>query len=364
MPLAKKRNKPASIYFIVPAPLAISPGQRFRFEQYLSLLKENNIHFRISSFYSMSAWETLYTRGNKLRKIFSVFSGIFSRWLDLFRSARYSYIYLYREAVPLGPPVIEWMMAKVFRKKIIYDFDDAIWIPVTSEFNKGVLKLKYPGKVAKICRWSYKISVGNQFLEQFARQNNSNVFVIPTVVNTEIVYNKQQDQLTSVPAIGWTGSFSTLKYLDIILPVLKRLQDKYAFTLVVIADKDPHLALKNYRFIQWNREREVDDLMNFHIGLMPLYDDDISKGKCGFKAVQYMSLGIPAVVSPVGVNADLVEDGVNGFLCVTDNDWERRLEELLLDPSLRTRLGLAGKQKIKEKYSAKVASKMFLDLFE
>jgi hypothetical protein len=205
MPLAKKRSKPASIYFIVPAPLAISPGQRFRFEQYLSLLKENNIHFRISSFYSMSAWKTLYTRGNKLRKIFSVFSGIFSRWLDLFRSARYSYIYLYREAVPLGPPVIEWMMAKVFRKKIIYDFDDAIWIPVTSEFNKGVLKFKYPGKVTKICRWSYKISVGNQFLEQFARQNNSNVFVIPTVVNTEIVYNKQQDQLTSVPAIGWTG---------------------------------------------------------------------------------------------------------------------------------------------------------------
>jgi glycosyltransferase involved in cell wall biosynthesis len=363
MPLAKKRIKEASIYFIVPAPLGISPGQRFRFEQYLSILKERNFHFRISNFYSLAAWKTLYTQGNKLRKIFFVFFGIFLRWLDLFRASRYTYIYIYREAAPLGPPFFEWIIAKIFRKKIIYDFDDAIWIPFTSEFNKGISKFKYSGKVSKICKWSYKISVGNQFLERFARQYNSSVFLIPTVVNTEKVYNKQQTQQTLAPAIGWTGSFSTLKYLDIVLPVLQKLQDKYEFTFVVIADKNPELALKSYRFIQWNRETEVDDLLNFHIGLMPLYDDAISKGKCGFKAIQYMSLGIPAVVSPVGVNTDIVEDNVNGFLCIMDDDWHRRLEEMLLDPSLRTRLGLSAKKKIKEKYSVLATTQMVLDLF-
>jgi glycosyltransferase involved in cell wall biosynthesis len=363
MPLDKKNIKYISVYFIVPAPPGISPGQRFRFEHYLSILEENNIHFRISHFYTLKAWKTLYTHGNKFRKVFSVFAGFFTRFMDLFRIGRYTYIYIYREAVPIGPPFFEWIMAKMLRKKIIYDFDDAIWIPATSTFNKAISKIKYTGKVAKICLWSYKISVGNQFLEKFARQNNSRVFIIPTVVNTKVAHTKQQDQQTLTPAIGWTGSFSTLKYLNIVLPVLQQLQMRYDFTFVVIADKNPMPSLKNYKFIKWTVETEVDDLLNFHIGLMPLYDDDISKGKCGFKAIQYMSLGIPAVVSPVGVNAEIVNDGINGFLCKTEDDWKKRLEELLLNSSLRANLGLAAKKKIEEKYSVQSTTGMFLDLF-
>ena len=177
------------------------------------------------------------------------------------------------------------------------------------------------------------------------------------------MYNKLQDQATPLPAIGWTGSFSTLKYIDIVLPVLRELQEQYDFTFVVIADKDPQLELKNYRFIPWSRKTEISDLLSFHIGLMPLYDDDISKGKCGFKAIQYMSLGIPAVVSPVGVNAEIVDDAMNGFLCSTNKDWKRRLEELLTNPILRSNLGQAAREKIKRSYSVQATTKMFLDLF-
>jgi glycosyltransferase involved in cell wall biosynthesis len=364
MPLAKKRTKPVSVYFIVPAPLGISPGQRFRFEHYLSYLKENNIRFRISSFYKLTAWKILYLPGKKIRKTFYVLSGFATRLADLFRIGRCSYVYLYREATPVGPPAFEWIIAKVLRKKIIYDFDDAIWIPVTSEFNKAVSKFKRPGKVSKICRWSYKISVGNQFLKQFVLKNNSSVFIIPTVVNTETVHNLQQDQQTLLPAVGWTGSFSTLKYLDIVLPVLQELQTQYDFTFVVIADKDPQLPLKRYKFIRWNKETEVADLLHFHIGLMPLYEDDISKGKCGFKAIQYMSLGIPAIVSPVGVNNEIVEDGINGFLCATENDWKKRLEELLNNAELRTSMGIAAREKIKQKYSVNATLLAFIDLFK
>jgi glycosyltransferase involved in cell wall biosynthesis len=157
---------------------------------------------------------------------------------------------------------------------------------------------------------SYKVSVGNSFLADYARKYNRNTVIIPTVVNTDTVHGRLQDQSTSKPVIGWTGTFSTLKYLDIILPSLQRLQDKFDFVFIVIANKDPKLPLKNYRFIAWNKETESEDLLKLHIGLMPLYDDDLSRGKCGFKAIQYMALGIPAVVSPVGVNTAIVDNGL------------------------------------------------------
>jgi glycosyltransferase involved in cell wall biosynthesis len=363
MPSVKKNTKPVSVYFIVPAPLGISPGQRFRFEHYLSYLKENNIRFRISNFYKLTGRKMLYVPGKKRRKIFYVLSGFVTRLTDLFKIGGYSYVYLYREASPVGPPVFEWMIAKVLRKKIIYDFDDAIWVPVASEYNKAAYRFKQFSKVARICRWSYRVSVGNEYLAAYVRKQNNHVSVIPTVVDTEKVHNRTQYQETTRPAIGWTGTFSTLKYLDIVLPVLRQLQTQYDFTFVVIADKDPRLPLKNYRFIRWNKETEVNDLLNFHIGLMPLYDDVISKGKCGFKAIQYMSLGIPAVVSPVGVNTDIVEDGVTGFLCVTENDWKNRLEKLITSAPLRTTLGLAAKEKIKRSFSVQATKEMFLDLF-
>lgn len=359
-----KKKGPASIYFTVPAPPGLSPGQRFRFEQYLTLLQKQNIRYHISNFYSLAGWKTLYTHGNKMKKVWVVLLGMGKRFLDLFRMGTYRYVYIYREAAPIGPPVFEWIIAKLLGKKIIYDFDDAIWVPVMSEYNKTVSHFKSFGKVAKICRWSYKISVGNRYLSDFARKNNSRVFVVPTVVNTETAHNRLQNQQTDQPAIGWTGTFSTLPYLDIILPVLKALQEIHDFTFIVIADKDPVLPLKKYRFIKWTREKEVDDLLNFHIGLMPLFDDEISRGKCGFKAIQYMSLGIPAVVSPVGVNAEIVDDKVNGFVCETEEDWKNKLEKLLTDPALRKEMGTIARKKIEERYSVKNTEGLFLALFD
>ena len=363
MSLKTKKHSTVSIYFMVPAPPGISPGQRFRFEHYLTLLRGKNIPFHISSFYSPAGWKVLYTSGNKLEKAWCVIRGFVTRLTDLFKMRRYCFIYMYREAAPLGPPVLEWVIAKILRKKIIYDFDDAIWIPVVSEYNKTMSGFKNFGKVAKICSWSYKVSVGNQFLETYARKHNNNVVVIPTVVNTDSGHNKLQEQHTSQPAIGWTGTFSTLPYLDIVLPVLQELQQINDFTFVVIADKDPQLPLKNYRFIKWNRETEAEDLLTFHIGLMPLYDDEISKGKCGFKAIQYMSLGIPPVVSPVGVNTQLVTDAVTGYVCSDNEEWKNRLTILLSDADKRTAMGAAARKKIETIYSVAATEDIFTELF-
>jgi len=351
------------ILFIAPYPAGESPSQRYRMEHYIPVLRDKNISFHYTTFIGKATWRVLFQQGHSLKKIWGFGLGFLKRFLQLLTLFRYDYIYIHREATPIGPPFFEWIAAKVFRKKIIYDFDDAIWIPFSSVNNKFGSRLKNFGKVAKICRWSYKISVGNEYLGDFARRYNSNVVVVPTVVNTSDVHNKLQDQKTSTPSIGWTGTFSTLKYLDIVLPVLQELQKRYPFTFIVIADKDPKLPLKHYRFIKWNRENEAADLLQFHIGLMPLYDDEISKGKCGFKAIQYMSLGIPAVVSPVGVNALIVEDSVSGFICDASIEWKNKLEFLLKDSEARTNFGIASRKKIQHSYSVISTTQLFLTLF-
>lgn len=352
------------ILFLAPYPAFESPSQRYRFEHYLPYLKEKGIDYSYTPFLSKSAWAVFFKPGNTFRKAMGVLAGYARRFLQLFTLFRYDYIFIHREAAPIGPPVFEWIMAKLFRKKIIYDFDDAIWIPATSSYNKAASRLKNFGKVAKICKWSYKVSVGNAYLGAYASQFNKNVVLVPTVVNTEEVHNELQNQQTDKPAVGWTGTFSTLQYLDVILPVLQELQQQYDFTFYVIADKNPELPLKNYQFIKWSKATEAKDLLKFHVGLMPLYDNEIAKGKCGFKAIQYMSLGIPAVVSPVGVNSQIVDAGVNGFLSGTPVEWKEYLELLLKDASLRTAMGAAARKKIEDQYSVTATKDLFVSLFD
>jgi glycosyltransferase involved in cell wall biosynthesis len=362
MPSERKSRK-KRIYFLVPAPLDISPGQRFRFEHYLSYLEQNGLEYKISSFYSLAGWKGLFVKGGYFRKIFAVITGFLKRLLDLFRLWKYDFVFIYREAVPLGPPFIEWVIGRVYKKKIIYDFDDAIWVPVSSQFNRIALSVKWFSKIAVICRWSYKVSVGNEYLKQFAAKYNRNVEIIPTVVNTREIHNSIQVHSNNSPAIGWTGTFSTLKYLDMVLPVLQELQAKHDFTFIVIANLDPKLPLSKYKFIPWSRETEAQDLLSFQIGLMPLFDDEISRGKCGFKAIQYMAMGIPAVVSPVGVNMEIVDNGENGFICDQPQEWKSALEELLANPSLRNQMGKAARKKIETHYSVDATLKAFINLF-
>lgn len=359
----EKSKKGKFVYFIVPAPLGISPGQRFRFEHYLPLLGDEQIKFRISSFYSAKGWGLLYKTGKHLQKLLIVMRGFFKRAIDLFRVIPFDYVYVYREAAPVGPPVFEWIIAKVFRKKIIYDFDDAIWIPVTSSQNKAAKYFKWFSKISSICRMSSVVTVGNEYLAGFAGKFSSNVIIIPTVVNTGEVHNVFQTHKTGTPVVGWTGTFSTLKYLEIVLPALQRLQEKIDFTFIVIADKDPLIPLKKYKFIPWRKDSEISDLLRMHIGLMPLYDSEIEKGKCGFKAIQYMSLGIPAVVSPVGVNAEIVLHEKNGFVATTETEWEKAIEKLLTDPELRQQFGEESRKKIETEFSVKATQHLFIKLF-
>lgn len=360
----KTPRRKTSIYFLAATPVGVMPSQRFRFEHYLPFLEENGIRYKVSHYFSPKTRKFLYKKRNYLGKVMAILPGYLKRFADLFRIIPYSFVYIHREVTPVGPPVYEWIIAKILRKKIVYDFDDAIWVPTMSEHNKKFRFIRSFSKIGKICKWSHVVTVGNRYLGEYAGQFNSKVQIIPTVVNTDTTHGELQDQETSNPAVGWTGSFTTLVYLNKVLPVLQRLQEKIDFTFYVIADHDPVLPLKNYKFIRWTRDTETEDLLRFHIGLMPLNDDIISRGKCGFKAIQYMALGIPPLVSPVGVNTDIVQDEANGFICEEEKEWEETLEKLLLQPGLRKEIGKAARTKIEESYSVHCTKDIFLKIFK
>jgi glycosyltransferase involved in cell wall biosynthesis len=351
------------ILFLAPYPAYESPSQRYRFEHYLDYLQKAGIGYDYKPFLSNRGWEIFFSKGNVLRKIMAVCGGFVRRWLLMCRIARYEFVFIHREAAPLGPPVFEWIIAKLYRKKIIYDYDDAIWVPVASENNKMARYIKWFSKVKAICKMSYKVSAGNQYLADYARPYCRQVIVVPTVVDTDHAHNQLQRQDVEQPVIGWTGTFSTLKYLDILVPVIQGLQEKYDFSFLVIANKDPELPIRRYRFVNWNKDTEIKDLLQMHIGVMPLYDGEIEKGKCGFKAIQYMALGIPAVVSPVGVNAQIVENGVNGFVAASGSEWAVCLEKLLADPDLRRQMGIRSRLKIEQAFSVNATKELFINLF-
>jgi glycosyltransferase involved in cell wall biosynthesis len=349
----------------MPYPHGQAPSQRFRFEQYLDALVTAGHTYQLASFLAPATWVILYKPGHILAKAIGISTGYGRRLALLLRVPAYDFVFIHREAAPIGPPILEWFIAKVLRKNIIYDFDDAIWLANTSVANRIASGLKWHQKVASICRWAYKNSCGNAYLAAYAQQFNSNSVVNPTTIDTEHLHNQVRDQTTSGRLIiGWTGTHSTLKYLDQLVPVLANLEaEGLDFEFRVISNQHPALPLRSLVFIPWSKETEIADLLTFNIGLMPLQDDMWAKGKCAFKALQYMSLGIPALVSPVGMNTDVVQHGYNGFVCASPSEWEANLRLLLINPKLRQQLGRAARATVEEQYSVESNTSNFLNLF-
>ncbi|MFN5795586.1 MAG: glycosyltransferase family 4 protein [Bacteroidota bacterium] len=351
------------VLFLFPYPLKEAASQRFRFEQYLHLLEQNNIQIETHAFLSNNAWKKLYQPGHYFSKFLRILNGYIKRFFLLFTLSKFSYVFIHREAAPLGPPIFEFLIAKIFRKKIVYDFDDAIWLKNYSEANKFFSAFKFYTNTKYICKWAYKVSCGNEYLCNFAKQYNKNVVYNPTTIDTENHHNKVKQHQKGKFVIGWTGSHSTNRYLMELYDVMADLEKKYEFEFLVISDESPELDLKSFRFIKWNKSSEIEDLLKMDVGIMPLKDDLWANGKCGFKALQYMSLGIPALVSPVGVNTKIVDHGINGFICSSEQDWFNHLEKLLLDANLLQEISKATRQKIENYYSVKSNSQNFIHLF-
>ncbi len=356
----------SSILFLVPYPPQESPSQRFRFEQYFHALEQNGHRYDVQSFLDSRNWQSFYTSGKILKKVTALLSGFVKRFGILFRVPSYDFVFIHREAAPLGPPVFEWIIAKMLRKKIIYDFDDAIWMTDKTHESFIAKVIRWRGKVRTICAWSYKVSCGNEYLCAFARQYNSTIMYNPTTIDTENLHNPQKTKPADKKniTIGWTGSHSTLKYLNLVEAVLARLEQRYPqIEVLIIANQKPDLQLKSFKFLSWQLETEAEELANIDIGIMPLPDDEWAKGKCGFKALQYMAMEIPTVVSGVGVNSTIVDHGMNGFLASSEEDWFNFLSRLVNDPELRKTMGESGRKKVIGHYSVSSNASNFLSLF-
>lgn len=357
---------PKSILFIISHSIKTGPSQRFRIGLYLPHLEKAGFRYKIRSFYSPEGGRIIAQKGGALRKAGVVIAGYIKRlYTVLFEAWNYDYIFIQREAAPFGPPVFEWLLCRLLRKKIIFDFDDAVWL--IHRTNPGPLYnlLKAPWKTAHICRWSYKIAAGNDFLYDFAKKYNSSVFKIPTCVDTETRHNQVKDHVPRQKiTIGWTGSHTTIQYLQPIAKVISALQQEKNIDFLVICNQPANEIIPGAQFVQWSEATEAADLLRMDIGVMPLVDNEWTRGKCGFKLIQYMSVGLPVVASKVGMNEEIVSDGKEGFICESEADWKNALCRLIEDPDLRNQMGTAGRMKMVHHYSITSQKEKFISLFD
>lgn len=342
-----------------------SPGQRFRFEQYLPYLEQNGFEFQLSNIVKEEEDSILYGKGKFFQKVILAAKAWLRRYKDVRRAEQFDIIFIFREAFFTGSSRFERLFAKS-RAKVIFDFDDAIWLPNVSIHNRKLKKLKNPNKTNKLLSYADMIFAGNQYLADYASNFNSVIKVIPTTIDTSYHLPRTVEKGPEEPiVIGWTGSHTTLRYLDLVKAALQKLKEKYRqeIEIKIICDlpwEQEGLGVVN---VEWKRDDEIQQLQSIDIGIMPLTDDEWSRGKCAFKALQYMGIGIPAILSPVGVNKEIINEGVNGYLAESEEEWYEKLDQIIQNASLRKQIGTTARQYIISNYSVEAHRSRYLEYF-
>jgi glycosyltransferase involved in cell wall biosynthesis len=348
---------------LVPKPPGVSPGQRFRLEQWAPYVEAGHgIRLDFVPFESPRLTEILYRPGHRIEKAAWMLRDTFRRRVAVAQARRYDGVVIYREGAALGPAIYERLLARA-SVPILFDFDDAIWIPAVGSANGLFSYLRFVGKTATICRLSSAVIVGNQYLASYARRYSDSVFVVPTSIDLSC-YPIQPGLPADAPfTIVWSGSLSTLIHLERARAPLEALGKKRRVVLRIIGNEPPlrPFAGIETQFVTWRAAGEAEALGAAHVGIMPLPDDPFARGKCGLKGLQYMAVGLPVVLSPVGVNVDIVEHGRNGLLASTVDDWVSALEKLADSPDLRRRLGAAGRRTVDERFSARSSAARFAE---
>lgn len=339
------------------------PGQRFRFEQYLDYLAANGFNITFSNLLNEKDYSFYYKRGNYLKKAVLVLKSIVKRYKEVKSASKYDLIFIFREGFLLGNTYFERQFAK--KSKVIFDYDDAIWITSTvSENNKWLWFLKNPNKTRRIIEVSKMVFAGNQYLADYAKQFNNDIVIVPTTINTNEYIPAKKPENEKI-CIGWSGSFSTIVHFTTCLNALKIIKTKYGDRVYfkVIGSEDYYNAELNISGLPWRKETEIKDLQEIDIGIMPLPNDEWAKGKCGLKGLQYMSLEIPTIMSPVGVNTEIIKDGENGFLASDTEDWVKKLSLLIDSDVLRKKMGRNGRETVVLGFSVEANKNLYLKYF-
>lgn len=352
------------VLILLPYPPGRAPSQRFRIEHFLPILEQSGHEVEVQSFLDHAAWEVLYQPGHLLQKAAGLLKGFARRYILLLRLHRFDLVWIHRETAPLGLPFLAFLITQVWKKRVIFEFDDAVWLPNVSHSNRFFAFLKPHRNARYLMRHSYCNVGGNRWLVEQAKKYHPHAVLLPTVVDTEKAHAVSQNQHVEEAVVGWTGSHSTLPYLADLVPLLREVHARVPFKLVVISDLAPDFDFPNVVHIPWRKSTEVEDLLSMHIGLMPLPNEPWALGKCAFKLVQYMSLGIVPIASAVGANKDIISHGKNGLLVEAPEEWIDRLVQLLEDHSYRIGLSAGCRPVILEQYSVSSQRSKFLHLFD
>lgn len=330
----------------------LGASSRLRLFQYERYLLERSLEcIRVPFFSDEYLWNQYEQKGTVQS---GVLRSYFQRALAGRAFDKSDLLWIEKEALPWVP----WGIERVFlprRVPFVVDFDDAVFHRYDLHRSR-IVRWLLGAKLDRLMAAATLVTAGNEYLADRARQAGAAwVEIVPTVVDVENYAPSGLDRRPAVPVIGWIGSPSTWDaYMVPMMPLFTDVAQTEAARIHAVGcgSGGGHHSLLDR--LPWTEQSEVAQIQAMDIGIMPLTDTPWARGKCGYKLIQYMACGLPVVASPVGVNAEIVEDGVNGFLAETEAEWRSALTRLLRDPDLRHRMGRAGRAKVEAQYSLQV----------
>ena len=335
---------------------ADAAATRFRIAQYIAPLRERGIEIELRSFLDSKKFSSLYSPGNKFGKALSILPSTLQR-LKLLVPSEYDLLFVQREAMPFGPPFFEWFLSKFHDKPMVLDLDDATYIPYESpSFGKLGSALKSFGKTDRLIDGARVVVCGNRYIADYVESRGGRAIVLPTTVDEKIF--KPIEKHPRKPVLGWIGTHSTFPLLEKMFPVIQDLAKSNEFRLRIIGSGRREIVLPgvDVETLDWSLEREPFDFADIDIGLYPLSVIDNAPaewiaGKSGFKAIQYLAVGIPFVMTPVGVCATIGRHGVTHFNAESGSEWLDALRSLVSDIDLRRKMGSEGRKLFLSEYN-------------
>jgi glycosyltransferase involved in cell wall biosynthesis len=325
----------------------LAASTRQRFVQAIPYLNAQGIEIEIHPLFDNAYLETLFTKGGRNRA--AILRGYAKRFLKLLQYGDYDFMWVHCELFPYLPGIFERMVS-LSGKPVIFDYDDAIFHQYDAHQNLLVRSI-LGTKLAPLLRRADVAFCGNAYLQDYAKRYCSRTEIIPTTVDADAYTPCAEMTRTALPTLGWIGSPSTWKYGAALSAMLTSFVAAQKLSVLIIGANHAADHALPFEFRTWSEAREIDDIRDMDIGIMPIPDAPWARGKCGYKLIQYMACGIPVIASPVGVNSEIVQHGVNGFLAATDAEWKAAIEQLVGDSFLRKRMGEAGRKTVEERYS-------------
>ena len=354
-------RRAGKVLFIAPHPIE-GPSTRFRICQFLPALEQADIGWDLRPFLSSRMAPVAYRPGGVGAKLAVTAWGAASRIADVVRASRADLVWVLREAFPVGPPLLERALDAACGR-LAFDFDDAIWVPATN-FANPLDRLRDWDRPAKIIARADRVIAGSRLLAEYARAHAApeRVSILPTVVDTAR-FRPSPRAPDGTVVVGWIGTPRNTSYLQAVWPALAEAARATPALRYVLVGAEPFdTADVPVRFVPWTLAGEIADIQGFDIGIMPLADDAQARGKCGFKIIEYMACGVPAVASPVGANPDVLADGITGRLAADHAGWLAALTELARDSALRHAMGQAARARAVEQFSTDAVAPRFVGL--